>query len=185
MNEVNQSSRTSHEARVMHAGKWHLAYLFVGILVFLADQMTKAWAIRELAPLTGRAVIKGFLSFVYAENTGIAFGQLQEGGAMKQWLLIALACVAFFGVMIYFFRTAAANDRILGACVLLAAGILGNLTDRVRLGYVVDFILVYWRDYHYPVFNIADASICAGAGLLILDALLSGRSQKSGDRRQN
>lgn len=174
----------SHHARVMRLTNWHLAYLFVGVLVFIADQMTKAWAIRELAPGAGRHIIKGLLAFVYAENTGIAFGGFQSSGSLQQWLLIALAGVAFFAVMVYFFRTPNTNDRLLGACALLAAGILGNLVDRARLGFVVDFILVYWRDYQYPVFNIADASICIGAGLLILDAILSGRKQKIQDRSQ-
>lgn len=161
----------------MHMSGWHTAYLIVGILVFAADQVSKLWAVRELAPGTGRKIINGFLALVYAENEGIAFGQLQQGGALKQYLLITLACVALFGVMIYFFRTGAGNDRVLGACILLASGILGNLVDRARLGYVIDFILVYFRDYHYPVFNIADAAICTGAGLLILDAILAGRKK--------
>jgi len=175
---------TAHESRVMHATRWHGFYLTAAALIFFADQITKAWVVREIPPGTARRIIKGFLAFVYAENTGIAFGQLQSGGAAKQWILIALACVALFGVMLYFFRTAATHDRILGACALLAGGILGNLADRVRLGYVIDFILVYWGDWSYPVFNIADASICTGAGLLILDAILSGRKKESGVRGQ-
>jgi signal peptidase II len=61
---------------------------------------------------------------------------------------------------------------------LLLAGIAGNLTDRVRLGYVIDFILLHAGDYHWPTFNVADASICVGAGLLILDLILEGREQK-------
>ena len=67
---------------------------------------------------------------------------------------------------------------MLGACALLLAGILGNLTDRVRLGYVVDFIVMHAGDYHWPTFNIADASICIGAALLMLD-LFFGRKRQT------
>jgi signal peptidase II len=72
-------------------------------------------------------------------------------------------------------RTPRNDDRVLGACALLLAGILGNLTDRVRLGHVVDFIVLHAGDYHWPTFNIADASICIGALLLMLDLFFGHR----------
>ncbi|HEV2763600.1 MAG TPA: signal peptidase II, partial [Pyrinomonadaceae bacterium] len=67
------------------------------------------------------------------------------------------------------------DDRVLGACALLLAGIVGNLTDRVRLGYVVDFIVLHAGPYHWPTFNVADAVICLGALLLALDIFAEGR----------
>ena len=102
------------------------------------------------------------LALVYAENPGIAFGQLQEGGSFGRWFLTVLAGLAAMAVFYYFWRTPRSEDRVLGACALLLAGILGNLTDRVRLGFVVDFILAHAGEYHWPVFNLADASICVG-----------------------
>ena len=87
-------------------------------------------------------VIDGLLYFAYAENPGIAFGQLQEGGEFGRWMLAALAALAAVGCSLYFFRTPRTDDRMLGACALLLAGIAGNLTDRVRLGHVIDFIEV-------------------------------------------
>ena len=98
-------------------------------------------------------VIRGFLDFTYAENPGIAFGQLQEGGAFGRWFFAVLAAAAALAVLFYFFRTPRNDDRVLGACALLLAGILGNLTDRVRLGYVIDFILVHAGQYHWPTFQ--------------------------------
>jgi signal peptidase II len=157
---------------------WRVWYLLAAFGIYMVDQMSKAWAVRSLRLGRDRTVISGFLDFAYAENPGIAFGQLQEGGSWGRWALAALAAAAAVAVLTYFFRTPRGDDRILGACALLLAGIIGNLTDRVRLGYVVDFINLHAGDYHWPTFNVADAAICAGAGLLILDLILEGRKQK-------
>jgi len=78
-------------------------------------------------------------------------------------------------VFYYFLHTPRTDDRVLGACALLLAGITGNLTDRVRLGYVIDFIVAHAGRYHWPTFNVADASICLGAILLAYDLIFEGR----------
>ena len=148
---------------------WRAGYLLAAFGVYMADQASKAWAVKALRFGEDRIVIRGFLQFAYTENPGIAFGQLQEGGSFGRWFFVVLAADATVAVFYYFMRTPRNDDRILGACALLLAGILGNLTDRVRLGYVVDFIVMHAGDYHWPTFNIADASICIGAVLLMLD----------------
>jgi signal peptidase II len=86
---------------------------------------------------------------------------------------------AAIAVLYYFLRTSRNDDRILGACALLLAGITGNLTDRVRLGYVIDFISMHAGSYHWPTFNVADASICIGAALLAFDLIFEGKKQKT------
>lgn len=159
---------------------WRAAYLGAAALLYLVDQMTKAWAVRRLRLGERVSVVEGFLHFGYAENTGIAFGQLQEGGEFGRWMLAGLAALATLGVLAYFFRVRRADDRTLGACALLLAGIAGNLTDRVRLGYVVDFIELHLGSYQWPTFNVADAAICVGAGLLALDIILEGRREARG-----
>jgi len=78
-------------------------------------------------------------------------------------------------VLYFFWRTPRTDDRILGALALLLAGIAGNVTDRLRLGFVVDFIDVQFGSWHYPTFNVADMAIVVGAGLMILDMILSKR----------
>ena len=75
--------------------------------------------------------------------------------------------------MYFIWRTPRTDDRILGSLALLLAGIAGNLTDRMRLGFVVDFIDVQFGSWHYPTFNVADSAICIGAVLLIFDLFLS------------
>ena len=145
---------------------WRLLYLGASLGIYLMDQASKAWAIRRLR-LADRTVISGVLDFVYAENPGIAFGQLQEGGSFGRWFFVVLASAAAVAVLFYFFRTQRNDDRILGACALLLAGILGNLTDRVRLGFVIDFI------------NMHAASISIGALLLAYDLIFAHRKEKA------
>ena len=158
---------------------WRAAYMLAAVGIYLVDQVTKAWAVRTLRFGQQSTVINGFLDFVYSENPGIAFGQLQEGGSFGRWLLVVLASLAAIAVAYYFFRSPRNDDRVLGACALLLAGITGNLTDRVRLGYVIDFILVHVGPYHWPTFNVADASICIGALLLAWDLVFEGRRHRA------
>jgi signal peptidase II len=157
---------------------WRVAYLVAACGIYLTDQVTKAWAVKTLRNGESVTLISGLLDLVYAENPGIAFGQLQEGGSFGRWFLVALAVAAGVAVLYYFFRTARTDDAVLGACALLLAGIVGNLTDRARLGHVIDFILLHYKSYHWPVFNVADMSICAGALLLAFDLIREGRGQK-------
>jgi len=171
-------SNTDQIQRVRLRFAWRAGYLFAAFGVYLADQASKAWAVKTLRFGEDRVVIRNFLQFAYTENPGIAFGQLQEGGSFGRWFFVILASAASIAVLYYFMRTPRNDDRVLGACALLLAGILGNLTDRVRLGYVVDFIVMHAGDYHWPTFNIADASICIGALLLILDLFFGNRKQK-------
>lgn len=157
---------------------WRIGYLVAAFGIYMADQASKAWALRTLRFNESKTLISGFLDLIYAENPGIAFGQLQEGGSFGRWFFVVLAIAAGIAVLVYFFRTARNDDRILGTCALLLAGIAGNLTDRVRLGHVIDFILLHYRSFQWPVFNVADMSICAGAFLLIYDMFISGRLEK-------
>jgi signal peptidase II len=161
-----------------------MAYLFGALGIFLVDQASKAWAVKSLRGGESVTLISGFLDLVYAENPGIAFGQLQEGGSFGRWFFVVLAIAAAVAVLIYFFRTVRSDDRMLGACALLLAGITGNLTDRARLGHVIDFILLHYKSYSWPVFNVADMSICAGAFLLVYDMFRKGRIQNPESRSQ-
>lgn len=157
---------------------WRAGYLLAAFGIYMADQSSKAWAVRILRFGDERVVIPGFLQFIYTENPGIAFGQLQEGGSFGRWFFVVLAVLAAVAVLYYFMRTPRNDDRVLGACALLLAGILGNLTDRVRLGYVIDFIVLHAGSYRWPTFNIADASITVGALLLAYDLVFSRRSKR-------
>jgi signal peptidase II len=161
---------------------WRVGYLLAAFGIYMVDQASKAWAVRALRFGREVKVIDGLLSLVYAENPGVAFGQLQEGGSFGRWFFVILASVAGLAVLYYFFRTRRNDDRILGACALLLAGIFGNLTDRVRLGFVIDFILAYYSSFHWPVFNIADACITLGALLLVYDMFATSKQEARAKR---
>jgi signal peptidase II len=152
---------------------WRFGYLLASFGIYMVDQTTKAWAVRTLRFQGDRTIIQGFFDFAYTENRGIAFGQLQEGGAFGRWFFVGLAIVAAAAVFVYFVRTPRSDDRVLGGCALLLAGIAGNLTDRARLGYVIDFIVLHAHSYHWPTFNVADASITIGALLLAFDLVFT------------
>ncbi len=158
--------------------RWRAGYLIAAAGIYLVDQSTKAWAVRSLRGGNDRTIVSGFFDLVYAQNNGIAFGQLQEGGNTSRWIFVALAVAAAIAVFYYFLSTPRNDDRVLGACALLLAGIVGNLTDRARLGYVVDFIDLHVRSYHWPTFNIADASITIGALLLAYDLAFAGKKER-------
>jgi signal peptidase II len=120
-------SKSSTTDSVRTRALWRFGYLVTALGIYLTDQASKAWAVRHLRS-RDQTVFQGVLDFSYAENPGIAFGQLQEGGAFGRWFFVVLAAAAAIAVLFYFFRTARNDDRMLGACALLLAGILGNMT---------------------------------------------------------
>lgn len=160
---------------------WKLAYLAIAGGVFLIDQTTKAWATKELRSNGDRTIISGLLNLIYAQNTGVAFSMLDDHGDAGRWGLSIVAFVAATLVLFFFWRTPRTDDRMMGALALLLAGIAGNVTDRLRLGFVVDFIDVQFGSWHYPTFNVADSAICFGAGLLILDMFLNRKRETGSD----
>ena len=163
---------------------WKLAYLLAAGAVFMIDQTTKAWAVRRLRFGGDMTVITDFLNFVYAENTGVAFSMLDNHGDTGRWGLSVVAGIAAVLVLFYFWRIPRTNDRLLGALALLLAGIVGNLTDRIRLGFVVDFIQVHYKDWYYPIFNVADMAVCVGAGLLIIDMFWAKKTEDGSQKME-
>ena len=164
---------------------WKLGYLAITGGVFMIDQSTKAWAVRRLRFGDDIPVISGFLNFAYAQNTGVAFSMLDDHGDAGRWGLSLVALLAGVLVLYFFWKTPRSDDRILGSLALLLAGIAGNVTDRLRLGFVVDFIDVQFGSWHYPTFNVADMAIVTGAGLLIIDMLLSKKDQDTKSKIRN
>ncbi len=146
--------------------------------VFMIDQTSKAWAVRKLRFGGDQEIIPNFLNFAYAENTGVAFSFLNDHGDAGRFGLSIVALIAGVLVLYYFWRVPHTHDRLLGALGLLLAGIIGNVTDRIRLGFVIDFIDVQFGSWHYPTFNVADAAICIGAGLLILDLFFNRKKKE-------
>ncbi len=159
------------------AGTMKLWYWLVASLVLAFDQFTKYWASMKLSDGDEIDIIRGFFKLSYTENPGIAFGMLNNGNV--KWLLVSVSIGAILVVVYYMKRTPASNTLLLWSLALLAAGICGNLIDRFRLGRVIDFILVYYKSYQWPVFNIADTAITIGAALMAIDLFLSPQAERA------
>jgi signal peptidase II len=145
--------------------------LVAGLIVI--DQITKA-LLRSAVPLYDtRPIINGLLDFVHVRNEGVAFGLLNSLDLQNKWVLTtALASAALAGIA-YYARHIRPDEKLarIGLSMILG-GAIGNLIDRVYAGYVLDFIDVYWGDWHFWAFNVADASISIGAVLVFVDLLL-------------
>ena len=151
-------------------------YLLTGIIAVVAlvlDQWTKELARDALIPLgyTGKTVIDGYFVLRYSENTGVAFGMLQNlpGGRI---ILAVIACAALALVIYYLRKTDSGHTRLQVALGLVGGGALGNLIDRILHGGVTDFLvfnLGFWPFNPWPAFNIADAALVVGVFLMAID----------------
>lgn len=154
-------------------GKLGFVALVAGGVVVL-DQLTK-WYVRDVMPLHGYLpVIDGFFSITHARNPGGAFSLFADAHHTVRVPFFLLASVAALGVLIYFLRQIPADHRwLLFAVSGVLGGALGNLIDRVAFGHVTDFLLFYWRDYHWPAFNVADSFITIGVTILVAHSLFA------------
>ena len=166
----------SSEVIAIKAPTTKVWYLLIATLVMSFDQITKYWVAVKLSGGDEIDIIRGFFKFSYTENPGIAFGMLNNGNV--KWLLVTISIAAIVVVIYYMKRTPATNTLLLWSLSLLAAGICGNLVDRVRLGRVIDFILIYYKDYQWPVFNIADTAITIGAALMAIELFLAPQAER-------
>lgn len=144
----------------------------VGVGVVVLDQITKA-AVRAMVPLyESVTVIPGFFDITYVRNTGAAFGFLNAADLpFKPVIMTAIALTALAAIAFYASRTTSQEPLGRLGLAFVMGGAVGNLIDRLTVGYVVDFVDVYWRGWHFWAFNVADASITVGASLLILDMM--------------
>jgi signal peptidase II len=153
---------------------------YLGLLgaVVVLDQVTKALISRSMDLHEYVPVIDGILSLSHVRNQGAAFGVLSNAGLPHQPVLLsAVSLVALAAIAVYFVRLPASARMPRIALSLVLGGAIGNLVDRVRLGYVVDFVHVFWRDHVWPDFNVADSAITVGVALLVLDVLRSRRGE--------
>ncbi len=146
----------------------------VAAATFAVDQLCKHWILVRLAGAPWQQqylYIDRFLNFALAMNRGVTFGMFDNDGRANVFIFAGIAGAVVAGLL-YWLRTV---DRMLVAVAvgLIIGGALGNLCDRVRLGAVVDFIDAHWGVWHWYVFNVADAAIDTGVGLLLLDGLLA------------
>ncbi len=152
----------------MDARRWP-GILFYGVVVLalVVDQLTKAWALASLRPVEMVTLVPGFFNLTFVRNTGIAFGMFAGQGLLVAAFMVILAVVAFHHARGIDWRRWEPN--VVGGG--LAGGALGNLFDRSRLGYVVDFFDFHLGAHHWPVFNVADSLICLAVGWIVVRQL--------------
>jgi signal peptidase II len=150
----------------------YLLFTVFALISLILDQWTKALARQHLRGRGVKVVVQNFFDLRYAENPGVAFSMLQEipGGRV---LLTLLAVAAFALVLVYLRKTPNDSTRLHVALGLVGGGAIGNLIDRVLYARVTDFIVWKYYEHDWPVFNIADAALCVGVGLMVLDMLLT------------
>jgi signal peptidase II len=147
-----------------------LPYFLLIFFILLLDRWTK-WLIDTRLSLNETIeVIDGFFNITYVRNTGVAFGILSAfDSSMKSTVLALLTGAAIIGVIVYSWRTPLSQKLVHVALSLILAGALGNLYDRIRYAYVIDFIELYVRTFRWPSFNIADSAITSGVALLAIE----------------
>jgi len=147
-------------------------WLWVSVFTVVFDQASK-FAVLTMMELYQTIAVMPFVNFTYVHNTGAAFSFLSQAGGWQRWFFAFFAVVISLVLLVWLIRLKP-HERLLAiALSLVLGGAIGNLIDRVALGYVIDFIDVYYQSWHWPVFNIADCAITIGVALLVLDSLLS------------
>jgi signal peptidase II len=140
--------------------------------IFLADQLVKYWVLTTLdLRHRGQVVVNEIFSFTYVENHGVSLGFLTADTDAARWMLVALTAAISVGVLVWMFRETNRQDVL--ALGLILGGALGNIVDRARFGYVVDYADLHFGDFRpFLVFNVADAAITIGVVILLIRALL-------------
>lgn len=144
-----------------------LKWLWLSAIVIVLDLGTK-WLATDMLDYAISVPILPFFNFTLLHNTGAAFSFLASAGGWQRWFFAALAVA--ISVMLVKWLASIKDDKWLAVAIaLVLGGALGNLYDRVLLGYVVDFLHFYWESYHFPAFNVADSAITVGAIMMALD----------------
>jgi signal peptidase II len=156
-------------------------YLFIALMVVVLDRWSKYLVAKRIRLYSHVQVIPGFFRITHTENTGAAFSLFADSPApWKTALLIAFSAIALIVVVTLLLKNNHAHVTTGVGLSLIMGGALGNLWDRVLRGRVVDFLLVYVKQYQWPVFNLADSAIVIGAGLLAIEVLFARSPRQNG-----
>lgn len=155
-----------------------LKWLWLSGAVVLFDQLTKWWASSALA-LHEPIPVAPFFNLTLMHNTGAAFSFLAQGGGWQRWFFVTVALVVSAAIVVWLRRLDREQRLLALSLALVLGGAIGNVIDRIALGYVVDFIELHYAGWHWPAFNLADSAITVGAVLLVIDALRNGDPERN------
>ena len=160
-------------------GKRHALWFGLSAFVVLADQITKLLVVDALT-LYQRIPVLPIFDLVRLHNTGAAFSFLSDASGWQNWLFLAVAIIvsAIIGWWLLTLPREGRNVLAIGLALILG-GAIGNVIDRALYGYVVDFLLFYYKEWSYPAFNIADLAITGGVILVLYDGLVLDRRRSS------
>ncbi|MEA3197008.1 MAG: signal peptidase [Gammaproteobacteria bacterium] len=159
---------TIEEGNRSRAASW----LLLSAFVVLADQVSKMYIVRHFLQFEFTRILP-VLDITCIHNVGAAFSFLASASGWQRWLFIGLAVVVSVGIIVWMFRLPRnANVLLTAGLALVLGGAIGNVIDRIRLGFVIDFIHFHWDRAYFPAFNVADSAITVGAACLLLDALV-------------
>ncbi len=161
----------------LFGNSWAFAWLLMSALIVVLDLWTKGLATEHLT-LYRPLELTSWLNMTLAHNYGAAFSFLSDAGGWQRWLFTGLASVVTLVLIVWLLRLPATDKLTAAALGLIIGGAVGNLIDRINNGYVVDFIDVYYRDWHWPAFNLADSAITGGVILLLIDGVFQFLSAK-------
>jgi signal peptidase II len=170
---------------VNQAIRKNLQWLWLAALIIALDLASKAFVSSHM--FLGESVdVLPVFSWTLAHNYGAAFSFLHDAGGWQRWFFAAIALVVSAGIVWWLCKLPVAGARFLGcALALVLGGALGNLYDRMTLGYVVDFIHVHYGSWHFPAFNLADSGITVGAIMLVIDSVFFEKQrEKAREQRQ-
>ncbi len=178
-----------------------LPYLLSIFIIIILDQVSKWYVLEEMLlnkayahkvprdfitwmtevkaaylPPVSVPVLEGYVNFSMVWNRGVSFGMFQQSGD-GVWVLIGCTAAIVLGLLVWFFKTENMNTRT--SLLLIIGGALGNIIDRVRFGSVIDFVDIYFGEWHYPAFNFADSCIVIGVLLMLLNSVMGEKTEKS------
>lgn len=157
-------------------GAWR--WLTLSAVIIALDQWSKNLIARHFGEFEFVTVLP-VLQITRMHNVGAAFSFLADASGWQRWFFIVLAVAVGLAILIWILRLPRnGHDLLALGLALVLGGAVGNVLDRLRLGYVLDFIHVHWGSAYFPAFNVADSAISVGAAVLLLDALLESRRKR-------
>jgi signal peptidase II len=177
--EMSAAHNQAEQPAVPTAGPRSLRWLSLSLLLIVVDQISKNMVVSKLVEFERINMLPVF-DLVRFHNTGAAFSLLSDASGWQHWLFSAIAILVSAGIVWYQWSLPRHGCRLLATgLAMVLGGAIGNLIDRLTHGYVVDFILVYYNDFHWPAFNVADSAISVGVAFIIIDSLFFERKRNA------
>jgi signal peptidase II len=154
-----------------------LKWLWLSLIALILDQWSKI-VIDKSMSLYESIIISPFFNLTYVRNPGAAFSFLSDAGGWQRWFFAAMALIISGILVVWLYRLKKHETLLAVALALVLGGAIGNLIDRLAYGYVIDFLDVYYQNWHWPAFNVADMAISLGVFLMLLESFGVGQKTK-------